>query len=509
MKYQVKINGIVFFIILLTCARVWADIYYVAGSGNDANHGSFTNPFKTIQYAVNQVVAGDTIYIREGTYRETIVFNKSGTESDGYITLSNYPGEVSIVDATGLAVNATTGIFVIQAKSYLRINGLILRGLKTSNADYTPAGIWVWGASHHIEISNNRIEVIENTATNGNAHGIAIYGDDPSQSIHNLLIDGNEIKRCILGWSESLVLNGNVRNFTVTNNTIHDNNNIGIDFIGHEGICSTPSLDRARDGVCAYNTIYNIDTSTNPAYNGDRGGDGIYVDGGTRIIIEGNRVYNCNIGIEIASEHAGQDTSYVTVRNNIVFKNHIMGIAMGGYDIHRGSTISCNIIGNTLYHNDILSEGNGEICLQYDTQNNTIKNNILVAHHQNLFISNNFTANTGNEVDYNLYYGPGGENAAQWQWKKNYYNGFTNWQNSSLQDAHSVFADPRLTAPESENFHIRRYSPAVGKGIQLMDALIGRYDIDKQTRIMGGKIDIGADEINSSTVNNIFLLLLN
>ena len=54
------------------------------------------------------------------------------------------------------------------------------------------------------------------------------------------------------------MLNGNVTGFEVTNNRVHDNNNIGIDFIGFEGTCPDPALDRARDGVCRGNVVWNI-----------------------------------------------------------------------------------------------------------------------------------------------------------------------------------------------------------------------------------------------------------
>ncbi len=47
------------------------------GSGSVAfdtlgNNGSLGSPFKTIQKAVNTAIAGDTIYVRSGTYREDI-----------------------------------------------------------------------------------------------------------------------------------------------------------------------------------------------------------------------------------------------------------------------------------------------------------------------------------------------------------------------------------------------------------------------------------------------------
>ncbi len=473
--------------------------YYVSTVGNDHDAGTLASPWRSIQYAVDRASPGDTISVRGGSYSEALVFSRSGSEA-GYIILKNYGAETPVIDGTGINANDFEGLLKFEDIEYVKVIGFELRNLTTTNSGTTPAGIWVTGASHHLEIRNNLIHSIKNTANNGNAHGIAVYGDNGDSddtSIHDLVIDGNEIRDCILGWSESLVLNGNVRDFVVSNNIIHDNNNIGIDFIGYEGVCDNTELDRARDGVCSGNTVYNIDTSTNPAYQGDTSGDGIYVDGGTRIVIEKNIVHHCNIGIEIASEHSGKSSSDITVKNNFVYQNLIMGIAMGGYDTRRGSTQNCKIVNNTCYHNDTAQDGNGELCLQYDTRDNEIKNNIFFSNSQNLFISNMFLANTGNTVDYNIYYGTGSANDPQWQWKDVQYDSFSSWQNATGNDKNSLYSDPRLQNPESGDLHIQTDSPAIDRGV----AVAGLADdIDGDIRPMGAGMDVGADEAQMTTV---------
>jgi hypothetical protein len=470
--------------------------YYVSTGGNDQNAGTFASPWGSIQYAIDRAAAGDTISVRGGNYGEPLVFGRSGSAA-GYITLKNYGAETPVIDGTGINANNFEGLMKFEDIAYVKVMGFELRNLTTTNSGTTPAGIWVTGTSHHLEIRDNLIHSIKNTANNGNAHGIAVYGDSAEASIHDIVVDGNEIRDCILGWSESLVLNGNVEDFVVSNNIIHDNNNIGIDFIGYEGVCSDTDLDRARDGVCSGNTVYNIDTSTNPAYQGETSGDGIYVDGGTRIVIERNIVHHCNIGIEIASEHSGKSSSYITVKNNFVYRNLIMGIAMGGYDTLRGSTHHCKIVNNTCYHNDTAQDGNGELCLQYDTRHNDIKNNIFFSNSQNLFISNPFSANTGNSVDYNIYYGSGTANDPLWQWKNIEYDNFSSWQSATGNDENSLYSDPKLENPESGDLHIRPGSPAIDRGV-VFAGLVD--DIDGDIRPMGTGMDVGADEAQTAAV---------
>jgi len=462
----------------------------------DGNCDGKTPCYTTIQAAVNAATAGTTINVMNGEYNESVVFPNSGSASNGYITLQNYPGHSPVIDGTGVSINGETGLIVIENKSYIKVIGFEIRDLKAGgNGNVFPAGIWVRGYGDHIEIRNNVVHDIENSSSSSGAHGIAVYGRNSSASIHDIVLDGNEVYNCQLGWSESIVLNGNVEFFTVSNNVVHDNDNIGIDFIGWEGECSgCGDDDRARDGTCVGNTVYNIDSKGNPAYGNDRSADGIYVDGGTRITIEKNVVHHANIGIELASEHKGKDTSYITVRNNFVYNCHVAGIAIGGYDKQRGYTEGCNIVNNTLYHNDTDHTYSGELYVQFDTRNNVIKNNILYADSQNVLVTNDYTENTGNEMDYNIYYSPGGANGSEWQWKKQDYSSFSAWQSGTGNDAHGMFVNPQLVNPASGDLHIQSGSPAINAGANLSSDVIGTEDIDGDARIQGGTVDIGADE---------------
>jgi hypothetical protein len=376
-------------------------------------------------------------------------------------------------------------LIYIDDKHHIKIVGFELGPLKMSEG--FPAAIWVLGASHHIEIRDTYVHHVEN---DDGAHGIAVYGTSTDPA-HDIILDGNEIAHCRLGSSESLVVNGNVEKFVVSNNVIHDNNNIGIDIIGHEGKCPDPELDRARDGIVVGNLIYNIDSRGNPAYGDARSADGIYVDGGARIVIARNVVHDVNIGIELASEHARKDTSFITVRNNFVYNCHQIGLAFGGYDRHRGRTESCTIVNNTFYNNDTDRAGGGEVSVQYDTRHNVVKNNIFYANAQGRFIVNDYTENTGNVFDYNLYFSPGG---AEWSWRAMAYTGFEAWRSATGNDAHGLFVDPQLVDPSSGDLHIWGDSPAINAGESLPGDVIGAEDIDGAPRNQGG-VDVGADEL--------------
>ncbi len=470
----------------------YAGIITVGESGYD---------YDKIKDAVSAAHAGDTILVHQKNqpYYELVRFIRSGNENDGYITLMAYPGEKPVIDATGISTGTDwiVGIVKIINKSYIRIEGFEIRNMITSNTDKFPAGIWVRGNSHHIEIKNNDIHHIEHNHKDGGAHGIAVYGTSPSVSINNILIEGNEVHHCKLAWSESVVLNGNVENFIVANNIVHDNNNIAFDFIGFEGTCSDPNLDQARNGLVTGNIAYNIDSRTNPSYEGDGSADGIYVDGGKDIIIEKNLVYNCNIGVELASEHSNGFTSGIILRNNLIRNNHAIGIAIGGYNSQRGQTYDCIIVNNTLYKNRHTDfDWGGEIYIQYYCSNNTIKNNIIYSQSNVPLIDYYNSTGADFHIDHNLFYSEGNK---VWVWKGSQFNDFTAYKNNSGNDTNSIIGNPMLVDVGNNNPALSENSPAIDSGENLDSSIVGMHDYFGAERVAGASIDIGAVEYGAPT----------
>jgi len=479
----------------LSSLQCFAANYYVATNGNDTNPGTGTNaPWRTVQKAANTLSPGDAAFVRGGIYNESVTVNVSGNAANGRVVFQNYPGELPVLDGAGLTVpSADNGLFLLEDRAFVTIQGFELRNYAVNSSSKVPAGIYISGACHDLSILNNHIHHIANTNKNG-AFGLAVYGTSTTQAITNLLVQGNELDHLQTGWSESLVLNGNVSGFQVSGNLVHDNNNIGIDFIGYEGTCADTNLDRARNGACRDNRVWNITSFGNPAYGNDYSADGIYCDGSTNIVIERNQIWAVDIGVELASEHAGRTTSDIIVRDNLISSNHTGGIFIGGYDTKRGRTENCGITHNTLYRNDTRLNGNGEFYLQFDTRSNLFTHNLLFANSQDLLIGNPFNQNSNNIVDWNIYFSPGGSNNAQWQWKNVSYTGFTAYRSATHNDSNSIFADPRLLDANGMNFHLATNSPAINSGDPAFSPAPGETDMDGQPRSSSGRVDIGADE---------------
>src|SRR5687768_10969088 len=76
--------------------RVLLSSYFVSTSGSDNNPGTLDQPFGTIQRAAGVAQPGDVVFVRGGTYRETVTPANSGTP-DAPIVFQNYNNEAVTV----------------------------------------------------------------------------------------------------------------------------------------------------------------------------------------------------------------------------------------------------------------------------------------------------------------------------------------------------------------------------------------------------------------------------
>ncbi|MBK8478071.1 MAG: right-handed parallel beta-helix repeat-containing protein [Opitutaceae bacterium] len=495
-------------------ASCTAATYYVASNGRNSADGTINAPWGTLQYAVDYpgLTGGDTIYVRGGTYAQRVTITQSGSDAAHPLTFAAYPGETPILDGTTLTpLDDNNGLITIEDAAFLHVVGFELANYRVTkesdSPNKVPCGIYLHGASSDIEIRGNTIHDIANHFAAGNAFGLAAYGDT-LHPITGLVIADNEIHHCRVGNSESLSINGNIDGFVVSGNRVHDNTNIGIVAIGYEETyAGDPSLNRARGGQIRGNTVWECTSSANPAYENSPCAGGIYVDGGTDIVIENNTSYRNDIGLELASEHEGRTTDHITVRNNLIWGNRVGGILLGGAEPANGGSEYNAVFANTLWANDTRADGNGEIQFNHWCHHNTIRHNLIIASAQALLCTNPVAAtvnkqptNTDNQFDWNLWWAPGGATASEWQWKNSARTGFTAWKSATSQDAHSLFTDPQLrslatAAGALPDLHLRPASPAIDAGDPAFILDPDERDCDRQSRLTGTRLDLGADEL--------------
>lgn len=479
----------------VTTMRVLAGLLLSTGLGTTQAATITVSPGQSIQAAVNAAAAGDTVRVLAGTYGEKVlVSGKSGTAS-AYITLKGDAG--AIISGSKLAPSGRQGLITINNSNYVRVEGFEVTGLTSSGAN-TPVGILVEGNGAHLQLVNNKVHDIRNTSTckdpcSTGAHGLAVFGTNAT-GVTNLLVQGNEIYNNVLQASEALVLNGNVDGFEVLGNNVHDNNNIGFDFIGYEKECANcGDNDRVRNGVVRGNTAQNNSSAKNPWYGGEGSAGGFYVDGGRYILFDRNISTGNDIGFEFASEHSGKATEDILMTNNLVYNNRESGLSVGGYDEGAGQSRRINVHNNSFYKN----KGWGtEVVFNNKVVDSRFSNNIFYGKGTaaQSYVDEG-SGHSGNVWGVNLWWG-------------------TSASRTGLPGT-LLTVDPRYVAPASGNLHLQANSPALNAGnagaaltswtapfwaTQFAGSAIplnGSRDFDGQARIEG-IIDLGADEYGTA-----------
>ncbi|MCP4020593.1 MAG: right-handed parallel beta-helix repeat-containing protein [Desulfobacteraceae bacterium] len=401
--------------------------YYVSASGNDDNAGSRSNPWKTIQYAADSVSAGDTVYIRSGTYRERVTLSTSGS-SGKYITFTAYGNETVNIDGSNITLpQSWGGLFDISDVSYIIVSKLRIKNAGPYN---NSAGILVDNGSY-ITLQNN---YIYNTVSSG----IGAWNSS------NITIDNNEVVlACNDGEQECITVAGTTT-FVIKNNTVHDS---GPGTNGGEGI---DAKDGSSNGSIYSNTIYDINRL------------GIYVDSWDKntkeINIYQNTVYDCKgDGFTVAAESGGL-LEDITIYNNVAYGNSDCGISIsrngGSSYSHPMDTIK--VINNTFYNNGSGTWGGGIYIDNPEAQGVVIKNNIVSQNLSFQIAAESDVSSQNYSVSYNLV------------------EGYRNYS-GEVYGTNYIDTSPQFTSTSTPDFHLLATSPAIDQATST-DAPSTDYD---------------------------------
>lgn len=351
------------------------EIHVSAAGSDETGEGTKEAPYATVSAAA-KASPGSVIFIHEGDYGPIRLGAECSGSEEAPTIIRAAAGEKAVIHAGG-----EIGIFLENVR-HISVEGMEVEG-GTHGIYYQSTR----EAGHPLTDISIRDCIVHGVR---GIHGICVYARNDLQPVQDITIEGCEVFDCECGSSESVVLNGNIDGFVIKDNTLHDNNNIGIDMIGFEGTAMHPEeesgrnayeADMVRNGICAGNVIYNISAEGNPAYfvegEYDLCAGGIYVDGGQNIEIYNNYVSNCDIGLEVATEHSPDENELFRVSGIHVHDNVIAdctgyaGICFGGYDNDLGFTEGCVFEHNTLVDNSV------QIGVQR-SKNNRINSNLII-----------------------------------------------------------------------------------------------------------------------------------
>jgi len=275
-------------IILLVAVSAWSADYYVAKNGNDTNPGTESHPWKTIQKAASTLRPSDTVYVKAGTYNESIVIKRSGSNESSRIVFSAYPGHTPVLDGKG-KVSKWRGVIYSNAGN---VNYITIDGFEIKNS--IAYGIRIDDCHHWI-------------ITNCNIHNV---GEDGFLGVYtnNTLVQNNKVHNT--GWNGISIMGGG--NNIIEYNDIYDNKeHCGFQFI-------TNHTDRDT-------SFYSNNIARFNRVSGNR--HGCYFRNQKSMKIYGNYIYNntANNGYAGIFLHNGDGSSSSFDSNSEIYNNTIVG----------------------------------------------------------------------------------------------------------------------------------------------------------------------------------------
>lgn len=344
---------------------IGANTYYVAATSSGTPDGSLAHPFTSFSTAINTAVAGDTIYVRGGTYNFSSTLNisagKSGTAANPYSLLA-YPGESPILDFRGETYSATN-----SGQKGINLNGSYwhLKGLTIQYA--ADNGISIGG-------SNNIVEQV--VARQNQDSGFLISGSN--QPSNNLLLNCDSYANFDFGAHGenadgfAVKFRGLGPGNVISGARAFDNGDDGFDFWQAEhGVTVTNSWS-FHNGVAS---VFN-----NPAgFAGDGNGIKLGHDSGTHLL-----------------------------QNMLVFSNPANGVDINGNATQLEPDPPTIAHGVTV--ENVTSAMNGKN-FQFDENPTTATPPTTHTLRNNVSYSGNATVLAGNTADHNTFAGPGGSPA--------------------------------------------------------------------------------------------------
>ncbi|WP_433937335.1 right-handed parallel beta-helix repeat-containing protein [Sorangium cellulosum] len=141
--------------VLLATGYARAAEHYVSPDGSDSDRGTMHEPFATLSKANSAAAAGDTIWVRGGTYYVTgqLVLSRSGTSDTNRTKIWAYPGEKPVLDASRYVTSnpAVDVPVVLVTGSWMHLRGLEIGNAKVGRSgDHSYSLLRTKGSSDNI-----------------------------------------------------------------------------------------------------------------------------------------------------------------------------------------------------------------------------------------------------------------------------------------------------------------------------------------------------------------------
>lgn len=292
----------------------WAATYYTATTGSDGASGAEDAPFLTIQKCVDMMVAGDTCYIRGGTYNASGVrMQVSGTQASP-IKLIAYPNETPILSCTASSAESNSITIRNNAGLTTPMGWITIDGLTIQNCNDGIKGENI----HNSTFTHLRLKDNDN-------QGILITGAHDNTLSYSIISHSGDFLNCVSCTQQhGVYLSG--KRWTIHHNVFYDNLAYGIQMNGSSSANNAatvpdPAFRGAQDWVISDNTL---------AYQSRRAGIVVWGSTTTNFRIENNIFYE-NAVVQSSSVAQGVDfVSATGVTGGSIRNNHFYASGSGG-----------------------------------------------------------------------------------------------------------------------------------------------------------------------------------
>jgi len=156
-----------------------AKTYFVSPVGTDLNDGSKNNPFKTISFAVNKVVPGDSIILFSGVYNITATINisKSGTDASKLFLVCLDNGR-ALLDCSSMPYNSSNRGINLKA-NYWVIKNIDIKGAGDNGMNISGSNNLIEFCSFY-ENQDTGLQLSSGASSNRIINCDSYYNADPS-----------------------------------------------------------------------------------------------------------------------------------------------------------------------------------------------------------------------------------------------------------------------------------------------------------------------------------------
>lgn len=525
-----------------------ATTYFVANNGSDANNGTSINtPLKTIQRAMGKVVAGDTVYVRGGTYREEITAYRGGTAGN-YVTVSGYENEVPVIKGsvivsgwtlhggniwkkTGWQHNSQQVFVDLQDDAglqqigrpsshygsfeYPSPVGTGLSSMIPGSFYYDPAAdtlyVWLKDSSdpnkHVIEASTKRrlffmgapyIQVKRMAFRHTSSSAFTKQGAAVELGAYSIMDQCDVQYTDFAGVTVGYLKTG----AQVLNSNISNNGNSGINGPGSYDFRIAGNKINGNNtrkfnvlwhagGIKATTKAYGVVEYNEVANNYGSGIWFDYANGGKQIVVKNNYVHD---------NGPKEAAIFMEVSKNAIIANNVL-VNNARRGIYISASNNMRVFNNTIDASKGIAgvEVNGMPRGGATLTNNSVFNNIIsngTSKYDLFMVKSNGTTIMDNTSDYNNYYRAGAVQLSL----GTIYSTLDAWKKATLQDQNSLNVNPAYvaTAPTAASkFAVAATSPLVNAGKQLGEVTADFLNV---ARPSGDAHDMGAFEVaNAAT----------